>query len=89
MGGSYEIDRVIANTSAKQLDEVQYQSEKKVEEWQSNIALLTINAHINPLKQKYKKNKQIVSYIDNVKKDILFSIFNKLNFSYMGILMIR
>ena len=30
-GGAYEIDRVIANTSAKQLDEVQYQSEKKVE----------------------------------------------------------
>ena len=30
-GGSYEIDRVIANTSAKQLDEVAYQSEKKVE----------------------------------------------------------
>lgn len=30
-GGSYEIDRVIANTSAKQLDEVNYQTEKKVE----------------------------------------------------------
>lgn len=30
-GGAYEIDRVIANTSAKQLDEVTYQSEKKVE----------------------------------------------------------
>lgn len=29
-GGSYEIDRVIANTSAKQLNEVTYQSEKKV-----------------------------------------------------------
>lgn len=29
-GGSYEIDRVVANTSAKQLNEVTYQSEKKV-----------------------------------------------------------
>lgn len=30
-GGSYEIDRVIANTSAKQLSEVEYQSKKKVD----------------------------------------------------------
>ena len=30
-GGAYEIDRVIANTSAKQLNEVTYQSEKKVD----------------------------------------------------------
>ena len=30
-GGAYEIDRVIANTSARQLDEVTYQSERKVD----------------------------------------------------------
>ena len=28
---------------------------KKIEEWQSNIALITINSHVNPLKAKYKK----------------------------------
>ena len=30
-GGSYKIDRVVANTSAKQLSEVEYQSKKKVD----------------------------------------------------------
>lgn len=43
----------------------------KIDKWQSNIALITINAHINPLKTKYKKNKKIVSFLDNVKTDIL------------------
>lgn len=43
----------------------------KIDEWQSNIALITINAHINPLKTKYKKNKKIANFLDNVKTDIL------------------
>ena len=42
-GGSYEIDRVIANTSAKQLDEVAYQSEKKVEATINFFHYLLIN----------------------------------------------
>ena len=47
---------------------------KRIEEWQSNIALITINAHINPIKSKYKKNKKIVAFLDNIKKDILKNI---------------
>lgn len=46
-------------------------ADKKVEEWQSNIALLTINVHINAIKSTYKKNKKIVSFLDHIKKDIL------------------
>lgn len=46
-------------------------ADKKVEEWQSNIALLTINVPINSLKSKYKKNKKITNFLDDVKTDIL------------------
>ena len=53
---------------------IEKESDKKIEEWQSNVALLTINVHINSLKAKYKKNKKIVKFLDNVKKDILRNI---------------
>ncbi len=49
-------------------------SDKKIQDWQSNIALLTINVHINYIKSKYKRNKKITTFIDNVKKDILKNI---------------
>lgn len=45
--------------------------DKKVDEWQSNIALLTINVHINTMKNKYKKVKKIPKFLDNIKNDIL------------------
>lgn len=50
------------------------ENNQKIDEWQSNIALITINAHINPLKSKYKKNKKILSFLDNVRTDILKNI---------------
>ena len=50
---------------------IERQSEKKIDEWQSNIALMTINVHINSIKANYKRNKKIGIYLDNVKKDIL------------------
>jgi len=53
---------------------IERESEKKVEEWQGNIALMTINIHINSLKANYKKNKKIGTYLDNIKKDILKNI---------------
>ncbi len=40
---------------------------QKIEEWQSNVALLTINSHINYIKSKYKRNKKINKFLDNVK----------------------
>jgi len=53
---------------------IERESEKKVEEWQSNIALMTINVHVNSIKASYKRNKKIGAYLDNVKKDILKNI---------------
>lgn len=59
-----------------QLKLIEKESEKKVEEWQSNIALLTINSYINPIRAAYKKNQKIITFLDNIKKDILKNISN-------------
>ena len=53
---------------------IEKESNSRIEEWQSNIALITINSHINPIKNKYKKSKKIVAFLDNVKTDILKNI---------------
>ena len=57
-----------------QIKVLEKQNNQKIDEWQSNIALITINAHINPLKSKYKKNKKIAQFLDNIKTDILKNI---------------
>ena len=57
-----------------QIKEIERASDKRISEWQSNIALLTVNVHINYLKSKYKRNKKIGTYLDNIKKDILKNI---------------
>ena len=49
-------------------------SDKKIEEWQANIALLTINVHINSIKANYKRNKKLSTFLDGIKKDILKNI---------------
>ena len=59
-----------------QLKLIEKESEKKVDEWQSNIALLTINSYINPIRAAYKKNQKIITFLDNIKKDILKNISN-------------
>lgn len=53
---------------------IENKSDKKIEEWQSNVALLTINIHINNVKANYKRNKKITTFLDNIKKDILKNI---------------
>ena len=53
---------------------IEREAEKKVDEWQSNIALMTINIHVNSIKANYKRNKKIGTYLDNIKKDILKNI---------------
>ena len=53
---------------------IEKEAEKKVEEWQANIALMTINVHINSVKANYKRNKKISTYLDGIKKDILKNI---------------
>ena len=57
-----------------QIKSIEKASDKHIQEWQSNIALITINAHINLIKSKYKKNSKINVFLDSVKKDILKNI---------------
>ena len=49
-------------------------SDKKISEWQSNVALLTVNVHINLLKAKYKRNKKINKFLNDVKQDVLKNV---------------
>ncbi len=53
---------------------IERESAQKIEEWQSNVALLTVNTHINYIKSKYKRNKKINHFLDSIKKDILKNI---------------
>ena len=53
---------------------IEKEADKKIEEWQSNIALLTINVHINNIKSKFKRNKKITKFLNDVKTDILRNI---------------
>lgn len=66
-----KIIEVIAQIKA--LDE---ESEKKISEWQSNIALLTVEGHISYVKSNFKRNKKISNFLDGVKNDILKNISN-------------
>ena len=57
-----------------ELKVIENKNDKKIDEWQSNVALLTVNIHINNVKSNYKRNKKITSFLDAVKKDILKNI---------------
>lgn len=57
-----------------EIKRLERESDKKIEEWQSNIALLTVNVHINFVKSKYKRNKKITTYLNNIKQDVLKNI---------------
>ena len=57
-----------------QIKEIERQSDRKVSEWQSNVALLTVNAHINYIKSKYKRNKKINQFLNDVKQDVLKNV---------------
>ena len=37
-----------------EIKSIERESDKRVQEWQSNVALLTINGHINLIKAKFK-----------------------------------
>ena len=56
------------------IKEIERASDKKIAEWQSNVALLTVNVHINFLKSKYKRNKKINNFLNEVKKDVLKNV---------------
>lgn len=57
-----------------QIKNIEREADKKVDEWQSNVALLTINTYINPVRNNYKKYPKIVTFLDDIKKDILKNI---------------
>lgn len=57
-----------------EIKNIERESQKKLSEWQSNVALLTINAHINYIKSKFKRNKKISTFLESIKKDILKNI---------------
>lgn len=57
-----------------QIKNIQSESDKKISEWQSNVALLTVNAHVNYIKSNFKRNKKITKFLDDVKKDILKNV---------------
>ena len=57
-----------------QIKDIERESGKKISEWQSNVALLTVNVHINYLKSKYKRNKKINKFLNDVKQDVLKNI---------------
>lgn len=65
-------EQIMATIS--EIKAIEKASDKKIEEWQANIALLTINTHINYIKAKYKRNKIINKFLDNVKKDVLKNV---------------
>lgn len=56
------------------IKEIERASDKRIEEWQSNIALLTVNSHVNFIKSKYKRNKKVNKFLTDVKQDILRNI---------------
>ena len=61
-------------TAISEIKSIERESDKRIEEWQSNVALLTINGHINLIKSKYKRNKKINNFLESIKKDILKNI---------------
>lgn len=57
-----------------QIKAIQSEADKKINEWQSNVALLTVNAHINYIKSHFKRNKKITKFLDDIKTDILKNV---------------
>ena len=45
-------------SAISQIKTIEKESDKRIEEWQSNIALMTVNARINIVKSNFKRNKK-------------------------------
>lgn len=61
-------------SAISQIKLIEKESEDRIEKWQSNIALMTVNARINIVKSNFKRNKKISTFLDSIKKDILKNI---------------
>lgn len=55
----------------RRIKDTEKSAEDRVEEWESRIALLAVGTHINDLKEKYRENAVISSYLEKVQEDIL------------------
>ena len=64
---SSEVQEMIFSAIAD-IKVIERESEKKIESWQSNVALMTVNMQINALKSNYKRNKKLTAYFDGIKK---------------------
>ena len=53
------------------IKQIQTESDEKINEWQTNVALLTINGSLVNIKNSFKRNKKINKFIEDVKQDIL------------------
>ena len=53
---------------------IEQEATSRIDEWQANISLLTINLHTDSIKAKYKKYPKIQTFVNSIKKDILRSI---------------
>ncbi|MBP3255768.1 MAG: AAA family ATPase [Clostridia bacterium] len=67
------VQEQIMNAIAK-IKAMERASDKKLEEWQANIALLTVNSHVNYVKSNYKRNKKVNKFLSDIKQDILKNI---------------
>ena len=56
------------------IKQIERMSDKKINEWQSNIALITVNTSISYIKSQFKRNKKINKFLDNIKNDIVKNI---------------
>ena len=57
-----------------EIKQIERNADNRIAEWQSNVALLTVNVHINYLKSKYKRYKKINNFLNDVKKDVLKNV---------------
>ena len=70
---SETVQQMIMDAISK-IKEIERQSDKKISEWQSNVALLTVNVHVNSLKAKYKRYKKINKFLNDLKQDVLKNV---------------
>ena len=61
-------------SAISQIKAIEKESDQRIEQWQSNIALMTVNARINIVKSNFKRNKKISKFLDDIKKDILKNV---------------
>ena len=73
-GEKSEIVQQMIMDAIGKIKQIERESDKKISSWQSNVALLTVNVHINLLKSKYKRNKKINQFLNDVKQDVLKNV---------------